>query len=136
MSSWLRSSQQELCRKNKSSLTASHSQRKPLFYVAVYNRSSCDLQSDQGFKCLIIPRQHFKGHQYFSDWKKNGDITFRHFRITFPYRCEKLQKKCKPNDIFTLIFIMAVRLHHKSPDICDWQHHDGPLENCPNSQIR
>lgn len=37
--------------------------------------------------------------------KKNGDITFRHFTITFPYTREKLQKKKVSQMIYSLSFI-------------------------------
>lgn len=127
MSSWLRSSQQELCRENKSSLTASLSHRKPLFLSAGYNCSSCALQSDHGFKYVISPTTTAIDISLMSEM---GDI-FRHFTITFSYWNKRLQKS-KLNDVFSVypahIFIEAVQLHHKSPGSHSWQHHGGPVE--------
>ncbi len=138
MSSWLRSSQQELCRENKSSQTASLSSRKPLFLAASYNCSMCS-PIRSWFQICYLPRPQWSSrrHRYFL-MRKIGDI-FRHFTITFCYWNKRL-KKFKLNDVFSVhrahIFIKAVQLHHKSSGNHNWQHHGGPLENCPNSQIR
>lgn len=138
MSSWLRSSQQELCRENKSSVTASLSHRKPLFLAVEYNCSSCALQSDHSFKYVISP-DHNEAEEAIdiSLMSKMGDI-FRHFTITFS--CwNKIWQKLKLNYVFSVhhahTFIEAVQLHHKSSGSHNWQHHGGPLENCPNSQL-
>ena len=139
MSSWLRSSQQELCRENKSSLTASLSHTEPLFHAAGYNRSSCALKSDLDFKYVISP-DHNEAAQAIDIplMSKMCDIA-RRFAITFSYWNKRLQK-FKLNDVFSVyrvhIFVEALQLHHKSPDSHSWQQHGGLLEIRPNSQIR
>lgn len=134
MSSWLRSSRQELCRENKSSLTASLSHRKPLFLAAGYNCSSCS-PIRSWFQICYLPRSRWSSrrHRYFL-MRKISD-TYRDFTIAFSYWNKRLQK-FKLNDVLSVhracVFIKAVQLHHKSPGNHNWQHHGGPLENCPN----
>lgn len=88
---------------------------------------------------LSIPQWSSGGHRYFFHGAKKGVDIFRRFTIYFSY-WNKSWLKFKPNDVGGAhgahIFIEAVRLHHKSPGSQDWQHHGGPRENCPNTQIR
>ena len=131
MSSWLRSSQQELSRENKSSLTASLSHRKPLFLAGVYDCSTCALQSDHGFKYVISPTTRKPHRPSISLWWAKWEIYSDVSQLLFSYWNKRLQK-FKLNDVFSVypahIFIKAVQLHHKSPGSHSWQHHGGPVE--------
>lgn len=128
MSSWLRSSQQELHRENKSSLTASLSHRK--------KKQHCFLQQDMisahehcsqiMISNMLSPQTTIKQHRplIFSLTSKMGDVL-RRFTITFSLIANKRSQESKLNDILSVYrahmflcfcFLEAVWLHHKSPD--------------------
>lgn len=134
MSSWLRSREQELCRENKkNSLTASLSRIKSLFHAAGYNYSSCALPSDHSFKYVMSSDQN--------EAAKAINICLMSHRVD-------IFREGFRNDVFSVYwahnfvlfyFILFCRsvvgLYHKSPDCHNWQHHGGPMKNCPNSHI-
>lgn len=55
MSERLRSSQQALCRENKSSLTAASAAQEP--FVSCCRTAACALRAAHRLKCLISPRE-------------------------------------------------------------------------------
>lgn len=107
MSSWLRSSQQELYIENKSSLTASLSQRNLCF---LKQDAAHTLQTDQNFKYVIFIDHSKAGEVISMSLMGNMGDTFRHFAITFFHR----KKKYCWNSSWMMS--QSLQLHHKSQD--------------------
>lgn len=135
MSSWLRSSQQELCReKQKQPNCFPQPERKPLFLAAA-------LQSDQGFKYVISP-DHKEAAEAIDIplmSKKGWCIqTFQKYSLLLEQKVAETQAKwcaqCLPS-LYFLFLMEPVQLHHNSLGGNNWQQHGGQLKNCLNSKI-
>lgn len=114
MSARLRSTQQELCRGNKSNLTASLSREKPLFHAAGCNRSSSSpirSRFKQKKMLSLIAAKEQRLRMFFG-WAKRGRVVFILDAYSSPLfgtaGCKALWQ------IISCLFLNRPWLHHKS----------------------